>query len=103
VPSTPPKDLTFFSGISGPALANAAGPGSMMIKMMDKAGFDRPDAVALTASTTMAWKAVPDILSRSALLTASVFARGDGAGAHLGTRGRQDRGRPDPLCHGGHL
>ena len=51
----------------------------MMIKMMDKAGFDRPDAVALTASTTMEWKAMPDILSRSALLAASVFARGDGA------------------------
>jgi hypothetical protein len=85
MPSTPPKDLTFFSsisgisGISGSALADAAWPASMMIKMMDKAGFDRPDAVALTASTTMAWKAMPDILSRSALLTASVFARGDGA------------------------
>jgi TRAP-type mannitol/chloroaromatic compound transport system permease large subunit len=31
--------LTLFSGISGSALADAAGPGSMMVKMMDKAGY----------------------------------------------------------------
>jgi TRAP-type mannitol/chloroaromatic compound transport system permease large subunit len=31
--------LTFFSGISGSALADAAGPGSMLIRMMDKAGY----------------------------------------------------------------
>jgi len=70
---------TFFSGISGSGLADAAGPGSMMIKMMDKVDCERPYAAALTVSTTMEWKAVPDILSRSALLTASVFARDDGA------------------------
>jgi len=28
--------LTLFSGISGSALADAAGPGSMMVKMMEK-------------------------------------------------------------------
>lgn len=33
--------LTFFSGISGSALADAAGPGSMLIRMMDKAGYGR--------------------------------------------------------------
>ena len=43
--------LTFFSGISGSALADAAGPGSMLIRMMDKAGYARPYAAALTAST----------------------------------------------------
>ena len=32
--------LTFFSGISGSALADAAGPGSMLIRMMDKAGYE---------------------------------------------------------------
>ncbi len=45
--------LTFFSGISGSALADAAGPGSMMIRMMDKAGYDRAHAAALTASTAI--------------------------------------------------
>ena len=38
--------LTFFSGISGSALADAAGPGAMMIRMMDKAGYDRSYAAA---------------------------------------------------------
>ena len=41
--------LTFFSGISGSALADAAGPGSMLIRMMDKAGYSRAYAAALTA------------------------------------------------------
>ena len=41
--------LTFFSGISGSALADAAGPGSMMIRMMDKAGYDRAYAGAQSA------------------------------------------------------
>ena len=46
--------LTLFSGISGSALADAAGPGSMMVKMMDKAGYDRSYAAALTAATATA-------------------------------------------------
>ena len=48
--------LTFFSGISGSALADAAGPGSMMIRMMDKAGYDRSYAAALTAAIPAAIK-----------------------------------------------
>ena len=51
--------LTFFSGISGSALADAAGPGSMMIKMMDKAGYDRSYAAALTASTAIGGPIIP--------------------------------------------
>jgi C4-dicarboxylate transporter DctM subunit len=51
--------LTFFSGISGSALADAAGPGSMMIKMMDKAGYDRAYAGALTASTAIVGPIIP--------------------------------------------
>ncbi len=51
--------LTFFSGISGSALADAAGPGSMMIRMMDKAGYDRPYAAALTASTAIVGPIIP--------------------------------------------
>ncbi|MGF6525912.1 TRAP transporter large permease [Variovorax sp. PvP013] len=51
--------LTFFSGISGSALADAAGPGSMLIKMMGKAGYDRSYAAALTASTAIVGPIIP--------------------------------------------
>lgn len=51
--------LTFFSGISGSALADAAGPGSMMIRMMDKAGYDRAYAAALTAATAIVGPIIP--------------------------------------------
>jgi C4-dicarboxylate transporter DctM subunit len=51
--------LTFFSGISGSALADAAGPGSMLIKMMDRAGYDRSYAAALTASTAIVGPIIP--------------------------------------------
>lgn len=51
--------LTFFSGISGSALADAAGPGSMLIKMMDKAGYARSYAAALTASTAIVGPIIP--------------------------------------------
>ena len=46
--------LTMFSGISGSALADAAGPGAMMTKMMHKAGYDRPYAAALSANAAPA-------------------------------------------------
>src|SRR5512139_2416959 len=32
--------LTLFSGISGSALADAAGPGAMLVRMMERAGYD---------------------------------------------------------------
>ena len=51
--------LTFFSGISGSALADAAGPGSMLIRMMDKAGYARSYAAALTASTAIVGPIIP--------------------------------------------
>ena len=51
--------LTFFSGISGSALADAAGPGSMMIRMMDRAGYDRAYAAALTAATAIVGPIIP--------------------------------------------
>ena len=51
--------LTFFSGISGSALADAAGPGSMLIRMMDKPGYGRPYAAALTASTAIVGPIIP--------------------------------------------
>ena len=55
--------LTLFSGISGSALADAAGPGSMMVKMMDKAGYARPYAAALTASTAIVGPIIPPSVS----------------------------------------
>lgn len=51
--------LTFFSGISGSALADAAGPGSMLIRMMHKAGYDKSYAAALTAATAIVGPIIP--------------------------------------------
>ncbi|MDA7416046.1 TRAP transporter large permease [Xenophilus arseniciresistens] len=51
--------LTFFSGISGSALADAAGPGAMLIKMMKKAGYSDAYAAALTASTAIVGPIIP--------------------------------------------
>jgi TRAP-type C4-dicarboxylate transport system permease large subunit len=51
--------LTLFSVISGSALADAAGPGAMMIRMMDKAGYDRAYAAALTAATAIVGPIIP--------------------------------------------
>jgi tripartite ATP-independent transporter DctM subunit len=51
--------LTLFSGISGSALADAAGPGSMAVKMMEKAGYSRAYAASLTASTAIVGPIIP--------------------------------------------
>lgn len=51
--------LTLFSGISGSALADAAGPGAMMVRMMDDAGYKRAYAAALTASTAVIGPIIP--------------------------------------------
>jgi len=51
--------LTLFSGISGSALADAAGPGAMLVKMMERAGYDRSYAAALTASTAIVGPIIP--------------------------------------------
>lgn len=51
--------LTMFSGISGSALADAAGPGVMMVRMMDKSGYDRSYAAALTAATSIIGPIIP--------------------------------------------
>lgn len=50
---------TIFSGISGSALADAAGPGAMMIRMMEKGGYDRAYASALTASCAVVGPIIP--------------------------------------------
>ena len=51
--------LTFFSGISGSALADAAGPGSMLFRMMSKAGYAPSYAAALVAATSMIGPIIP--------------------------------------------
>ncbi|HEX6723438.1 MAG TPA: TRAP transporter large permease [Burkholderiaceae bacterium] len=51
--------LTFFSGISGSALADVAGPGSMLIRMMRNAGYPAEYAAALTAATAIVGPIIP--------------------------------------------
>jgi tripartite ATP-independent transporter DctM subunit len=51
--------LTFFSGISGSALADAAGPGAMLIRLMKRAGYAPEYAAALTASTAIVGPIIP--------------------------------------------
>ena len=51
--------LTLFSGISGSAMADVAGPGAMMSRMMEKAGYERSYAAALTASTAIVGPIIP--------------------------------------------
>lgn len=55
--------LTFFSGISGSALADAAGPGAIMIRMMKDDGYKPEYAAALTAATSILGPIVPPSIS----------------------------------------
>lgn len=49
----------FFGGISGSALADAAGPGSLIIRMMRQAGYAPSYAAALTASSAIIAPIIP--------------------------------------------
>ena len=55
--------LTFFSGISGSALADAAGPGAIMIRMMRDDGYKPEYAAALTAATSILGPIIPPSIS----------------------------------------
>jgi tripartite ATP-independent transporter DctM subunit len=55
--------LTFFSGISGSALADAAGPGAIMIRMMRNDGYAPEYAAALTAATSILGPIIPPSIS----------------------------------------
>jgi len=55
--------LTFFSGISGSALADAAGPGAIMIRMMREDGYDAGYAAALTSATSILGPIIPPSIS----------------------------------------
>jgi tripartite ATP-independent transporter DctM subunit len=48
-----------FAGISGSALADAAGPGAIEMKMMRKAGYNKYYAGALTAATAVVGPIIP--------------------------------------------
>lgn len=48
-----------FAGISGSALADAAGPGAMMIRMMEKGGYDKGYAGALTIASAVVGPIIP--------------------------------------------
>jgi len=51
--------ITFFSGISGSALADAAGPGAIMIRMMKNDGYQPEYAAALTAAVSILGPIIP--------------------------------------------
>lgn len=51
--------LMLFAGISGSALADAAGPGALIMRMMKKAGYDEYYAAALTGSTAIMGPIIP--------------------------------------------
>ena len=55
--------ITFFSGISGSALADAAGPGAIMIRMMRKDGYRPEYAAALTAAVSILGPIIPPSIS----------------------------------------
>jgi len=48
-----------FAGISGSALADAAGPGALIMRMMKRAGYDEYYAAALSASTAIMGPIIP--------------------------------------------
>jgi tripartite ATP-independent transporter DctM subunit len=48
-----------FSGISGSALADAAGPGALVMRMMQKAGYDEYYSAALTAANATIGPIIP--------------------------------------------
>ena len=48
-----------FAGISGSALADAAGPGAIEMRMMEKAGYDKYYSAALSAATAVIGPIIP--------------------------------------------
>lgn len=48
-----------FAGVSGSALADAAGPGAIETRMMARSGYDKPYAAALSAATAVIGPIIP--------------------------------------------
>ena len=51
--------MTFFSGISGSALADAAGPGALITRMMRQTGYHPEYAAAMTAAAAIVGPIIP--------------------------------------------
>ncbi|PWC55732.1 C4-dicarboxylate ABC transporter [Azospirillum sp. TSH7] len=81
----------FFAGISGSALADAAGPGSVIIRMMRQSGYHGEYAAALTASGAIIAPIIPPsiimiiyALSDTSVSVAGLFLAGIVPGLLLG-------------------
>ncbi|MDX6749651.1 TRAP transporter large permease [Geminicoccaceae bacterium 1502E] len=81
----------FFAGISGSALADAAGPGSVTIRMMRQAGYHPEYAAALTASGAVIAPIIPPsiimiiyALTDNSVSVAGIFLAGIVPGLLLG-------------------
>lgn len=80
-----------FAGISGSALADAAGPGAIEMRMMEQGGYDRYYAAALSAATATIGPIIPPsiimviyALSDSRVTVAGLFLAGVVPGLLLG-------------------
>jgi tripartite ATP-independent transporter DctM subunit len=80
-----------FAGISGSALADAAGPGAVEMRMMEKGGYDKYYAAALSAATATIGPIIPPsiimviyALTDSRVTVAGLFLAGVIPGALLG-------------------
>lgn len=81
----------FFAGISGSALADAAGPGSVTIRLMRQAGYHPEYAAALTASGAVIAPIIPPsiimiiyALTDNSVSVAGIFLAGIVPGLLLG-------------------
>ncbi len=81
---------TLFAGISGSALADAAGPGAILMRMMWRSGYDKHYSAALSAATATIGPIVPPsiimviyAMSDSHVTVAGLFAAGIVPGALL--------------------
>jgi tripartite ATP-independent transporter DctM subunit len=80
-----------FAGISGSALADAAGPGAVEMRMMEKGGYDKYYAAALSAATATIGPIIPPsiimviyALTDSRVTVAGLFLAGVVPGLLLG-------------------
>ena len=80
-----------FAGISGSALADAAGPGAILMRMMQRAGYEKHYSAALSAATATIGPIIPPsiimvvyAMSDSHVTVAGLFMAGIVPGVLLG-------------------
>mgnify|MGYP003382235778 CR=1 FL=1 len=80
-----------FAGISGSALADAAGPGAILMRMMQRAGYEKHYSAALSAATATIGPIIPPsiimvvyAMSDNHVTVAGLFMAGIVPGALLG-------------------